>query len=230
MVISRIKTEYYVSKNFVDMMENLFASSPNCFCYCFYHPTVGFWMGATPELLFFQDAKETAFLTMALAGTVGVNDEWDEKNIEEQDIVAGDICSNLEEIGLQPMAMEEFDVTYGSIKHRCTPITADCKDKTSFEIIDAINPTAALCGFPRKGALEAILQIEHHPRSCYGGVVGFKTKRTIEAYVNIRCVNFNKSRFTFYAGGGIMPDSVAEDEWEETNKKIGNLKKRMLTD
>ncbi|MCD8387623.1 MAG: chorismate-binding protein [Bacteroidales bacterium] len=229
-VISRVKTEYFVDRSINDLLENLFAASGGCFAYCCYHPAAGFWMGSSPEIVYYKDSKAHNFFTMALAGTVGKNDEWDEKNITEQEIVAGDILVRLQEMGLDPYVFDHEDRIFGSIKHKCSLLGAQPGQFTPFEIIDAITPTAALCGYPRDIALKDIASIEKHPRSYYGGVIGVITKKETIAYANIRCVNFHKSRFTFYAGGGIMPESVAENEWEETNKKISSLMAKMLTD
>ena len=44
------------------------------------------------------------------------------------------------------------------------------------------------------------------------------------AYVNFRGGHFNSNKYCLYSGGGIVSDSVAELEWEETNAKISSLK------
>ena len=57
--------------------------------YCWFHPKVGLWIGATPELLFKVEGKRLT--TISLAGTQAFNEyetvKWSAKEIEEQQIV-----------------------------------------------------------------------------------------------------------------------------------------------
>src|SRR5690606_9319614 len=50
-----------------DLFEQLINTYPAAFVYCWYHPSVGLWFGATPESLFSLEKK--TFRTMSLAGT-----------------------------------------------------------------------------------------------------------------------------------------------------------------
>lgn len=38
-------------------------------------------------------------------------------------------------------------------------------------------------------------------------------------YVSLRCMQLNANMATLYAGGGIMPESKENEEWEETVRK-----------
>ena len=42
-------------------------------------------------------------------------------------------------------------------------------------------------------------------------------------FVNLRSLQITPSYYTIFAGGGITPDSVALDEWEETEIKASTL-------
>ena len=41
----------------------------------------------------------------------------------------------------------------------------------------------------------------------------------ISLYVNLRSLRIEKEHYTLYVGGGIMPDSDPDDEWQETEMK-----------
>ena len=62
---------------------------PTAFVYCFFHPKIGIWLGATPEQLIKADDIEIK--TMALAGTQKKYDSdtiiWYDKEKQEQLIV-----------------------------------------------------------------------------------------------------------------------------------------------
>ena len=44
--------------------------------------------------------------------------------------------------------------------------------------------------------------------------------------MNLRCAKIYQNKVKLYVGGGIMPDSIPENEWKETelkSKTIGEL-------
>ena len=43
-------------------------------------------------------------------------------------------------------------------------------------------------------------------------------------YVNLRCMHIHNAQTTLYAGGGILPSSTADTEWEETRHKMNTMK------
>ena len=72
----------------------------DAFVYGFFHPKVGFWIGATPETFIKVDG--TTFKTMALAGTQkaypDTNPQWTPKEINEQSFVTKAITESLESL------------------------------------------------------------------------------------------------------------------------------------
>ena len=49
-------------------------------------------------------------------------------------------------------------------------------------------------------------------------------KSVSNLYVNLRCMQFKDDEALIYVGGGITKDSIAENEWEETQKKTQTMK------
>ncbi|MDE6171424.1 MAG: chorismate-binding protein, partial [Duncaniella sp.] len=82
-------------------------------------------------------------------------------------------------------------------------------------------------GMPLEIAIAEIDTFESHRRRCYAGVVGARIDGDFHAFVNLRCAfaahaDFQKSHgwlYNLYAGGGLMPDSEEEAEWNETVAK-----------
>ena len=202
-----------------------FSRFPLTFRFMFYTPGTKGWMGATPELLLEFDKMTGAFHTVAFAGTRKANGshQWDAKNIHENRIVSDYILSKLNEIGIKATASELSTVNYGSIEHLCSHIEGITGTGRLSEIIDAINPTPALCGFPKQSAIDDICRFERHKRHCYGGFVAVNGHNTYNAYVNLRCVHFDDTKYAIYGGGGIMPESIPLSEYEETEAKTSFL-------
>lgn len=225
-VISTIKIEPMpsadTSEHIALMAKHLFANGKGLFCNCWYHPQLGLWMGATPELLLSVQSRELR--TMALAGTTAIGSDWDEKNKAEQQFVTDYITYGLASKNVNPLISPTYEVSFAQLKHLCTDFAAVLPDSAEIEeIIDTLNPTPALCGYPKEQALSDIAAIEHHPRQCYGGLVGVARRDNLYAYVNIRCARFGADQCLYFSGGGITADSVPEAEWAETKAKRQQL-------
>jgi menaquinone-specific isochorismate synthase len=94
------------------------------------------------------------------------------------------------------------------------------------DLLDALHPTAALGGFPKKPALDYLAKHEPFERGWYGAPLGFCTREKAEFIVAIRSALVTEEALYAFAGGGIVKGSDPEKEWEERNQKIaliGNL-------
>ena len=198
--------------------------------FVFRTPSTGAWLGATPELLVHIDKKTGAFSTMAFAGTrrKGEDAPWDKKNIDENRFVTDYIVAALKRLGITPEISPARTVAYGNIEHLCVDITGECGKCNVDEIIDALNPTPALCGWPKEEAVADISRFEDHNRGCYGGVIGISTPMSYTAYVNLRSMRFENGRCAIFGGGGITPLSDPTSEFAETEAKTALL--RSLTE
>lgn len=216
----------------VELADRYFASLPSTFRALYFTQETGLWITATPELLIKASASPeedavTHFETMSLAGTrsKGSSDDWDAKNRAEHQAVLDFICDALRESGLEPQVGERHEVAFGDVEHICHRISADGHANV-FELLDNLSPTPALAGLPRDLAIKTISQLEIHHRQCYGGLVGTISGSSIDAYVNIRSALLSphhgpddSMEVNIFAGGGIMPDSVASVEWREAARK-----------
>lgn len=220
-VLSRCICGTFNKLNVAELAARYFANFQSVFCFLFYHPHTGWWMGATPELVA-NRAGET-IQTRALAGTRSFCGEhpWDAKNIEEHNMVIEDIIENIKQRYTHATTNVEdaSSLRYGAIEHLCTPININ--NVSVNDVAQAIHPTAAISGWPRKEALTDISQLEQHSRRFYTGL--FSNSST--AYALLRCVNFDNKKWCVYSGSGITPLSTPEDEWAETEAKA-----RPLTD
>ncbi|MBU2929778.1 chorismate-binding protein [Winogradskyella psychrotolerans] len=250
-VVSRCETKSLQDTNPLVIFKRLFNKYKNAMVYCWFHPKVGLWIGATPELLFKVEGKRLT--TIALAGTQAFNEKedvnWTTKEYEEQQIVTDYIT---EQIGPYSKMINTSDVDTvkaGNLLHLKTKITSVLKDDTDLKaIIEALHPTPAVCGFPKAEAKYFILQHENYNRDYYTGFLGElnlkqattrnTNRRNVENnaysviktqsnfYVNLRCMQLKDSTANIYVGGGITKDSIPENEWEETvnkTKTIGSV-------
>jgi isochorismate synthase len=208
------------------VLKKLLKSNPSAFVYIWFHPMVGLWVGATPEILI--NVKNDQFKTMSLAGTksyTGTLDvKWGEKEKHEQQIVTEYILAELAHKKLN--FTQPVTVKAGNIIHICTEISGKLKVNEQIgSIINKLHPTPAVCGLPKRIAKEFILKNEEYDREYYTGFLGeLNLNKSTNLYVNLRCMQIIKNKSILYVGGGITTDSIPENEWEETVVKSTTMK------
>ena len=88
------------------------------------------------------------------------------------------------------------------------------------QLAAALHPTPAVCGLPKTEALTRILTTESLDRRYYAGFLGWWGQDEAALYVNLRCLKLYAGGVRLYAGGGILPESTLEQEWQETCHKM----------
>lgn len=88
------------------------------------------------------------------------------------------------------------------------------------ELVAALHPTPAVGGWPRDRALSVIDELERADRGRYAGPVGWTDAEGNGAWaVGIRSVQLAGTRARLFAGVGVVGDSDAVAELEETRSK-----------
>lgn len=193
------------------------------------------FVGSSPERLYKRD--KNALKTEALAGTVkrGVTPEqdlqlsrWllqDAKTKDENKIVASDIKNSLATMVDAFHVEDECElVSLSRVQHLRRKIEATLTDGVcDQEILQRLQPTAAIAGMPRNKALKFIADFETFPRKWYAGALGHIDKGSSEFCVTLRSVLIEGHEAHFYAGAGIVEDSEAKTEWQEFNHKVSTM-------
>lgn len=250
-VLSRFEEKDLQEVNPINIFKHLFNTYKNAMVYCWYHPKVGLWLGATPELLFKVEGKQLT--TISLAGTQAYKENeqpnWTPKELREQQIVTDFLAQQIAPSTSHTTISEVETIRAGNLWHLKTRLVSRIsKDSNLKSIIESLHPTPAVCGFPKEKAKAFILQNEGYDREYYTGFLGElnlrqsttrnANRRNVENnayavvktqsnfYVNLRCMQIKDNKAILYVGGGITKDSNPENEWEETINKaktIGNI-------
>ncbi|MCK0156631.1 chorismate-binding protein [Cellulophaga sp. F20128] len=249
-VVSR-KIEVGCSKKSLPMFKAMLDKYPTAFCYLWYHPKVGMWLGATPEVLLKTENQRIE--TSSLAGTqVWTKDEvpeWKSKEKYEQKVVTDFIVNALENKVSNLKLSTVTSIKAGNLWHLRTRITGLMSNNLK-EILLALHPTPATCGLPKKEAQAFILKNENYDRTFYTGFLGelnyseenhranarrnienrayTVNKKTTNIYANLRCAELKENKAFVYVGGGITIDSNPEKEWEETVAKSETILRIIL--
>lgn len=121
--------------------------------------------------------------------------------------------------------------TYANVHHLVSTVTGELKPGVSHsEFILSCFPGGSITGAPKKRAMQVIDQLEQHPRSAYCGAIGyFSSNGKSDFNISIRTLLRQHDQIHCWAGGGIVADSVEEQEYEETLHKVGVLLKTLET-
>lgn len=201
-------------------IEKYFKKVPNALRFFVYHPSVGFWLGATPEML--VERKRESYFTQALAGTrpKGIAKDWDEKNLVEHSFVVDDISANLTSCGLPHTVAPVETWSYAEIEHLRTEIEISHRNMNLTQVSERLHPTPAVLGYPRAQAETLLKKYDCADRKFYGGLITLPTM----VYVTLRCMHFDiDGNYCIYTGSGITAQSSPADEWLETEAKAAPL-------
>lgn len=216
------------------VFRRLLTTYPTAFRYLWFHPETGIWMGATPEQLIKTDDQR--FNTVALAGTqpfLGIEEvEWQEKEIAEQQFVTDFISESLMSSASGMTFSDPYTAKAGNLLHIKTDIEGTLNSDSNLgDVLHALHPTPAVCGFPKAEAKKFILENEGYDRGFYSGYLGELNKdfshdrKASELYVNLRCMKINGNDVQLFMGCGITKDSVPEKEFMETVNKSLTMKR-----
>jgi para-aminobenzoate synthetase component 1 len=105
-------------------------------------------------------------------------------------------------------------VVTGQLQAGCGPV----------DILRATFPGGSITGCPKIRAMEIIDELEPHVRHVYCGAIGYLgLHRNMDLNVAIRTAIVSQGQGHFAVGGGVVYDSVEEDEYDETLHKAGTL-------
>ncbi|KAI7870968.1 anthranilate synthase component I [Spinellus fusiger] len=206
--------------------------------YMFYVTLKDFTLvGASPEML--TKVQDRVVYTHPIAGTRkrGKNSEEDKALAEDLlrdpkeraehvmlvDLGRNDINRVCEPTSVKVDKLMEVEY-YSHVMHIVSNVSGVLrKDKTPFDAFRSIFPAGTVSGAPKIKAVELIRELEKEKRGVYAGAVGhFDYSGDLNTCIAIRTMLFKDNIAYLQAGGGIVYDSVEEDEYQETINKMGS--------
>ena len=229
LVLSRRKVIPRKDHDLPLLFNTLHIAYPDAFVYLLNHPVCGTWAGASPEV--FLQEKDGLMESYSLAGTRLVDSgnpgrPWPDKDIKEQQVVTDYVQGILDRQAIRYQKEGPDAFPAGAIEHLRTLFRFSCPDRQIARLIDEMHPTPAVCGWPKEEARDFILQTEYHNRAYYTGFAGpVGLGSRLALFVNLRCMKITAEQFILYLGGGILRESIPENEWQETEAKAGTMEK-----
>ena len=195
-------------------------------------------IGASPEMLVrITDDKVETF---PIAGTRKITDNeeknkalseeliHDEKELAEHTMLVdlgrndiGRVCKfgtvHLESL----MQIKRFS----HVQHIVSHVVGNLDSKNDmFDAFQAVFPAGTVSGAPKVRAMQIIDELEGEERGPYAGAVGyFSYNGCCDFAIAIRSIFIDGNKGFVQSGAGIVSDSVAENEFKETEHKAGAM-------
>ncbi|PQJ55314.1 aminodeoxychorismate synthase, component I [Psychrosphaera saromensis] len=121
---------------------------------------------------------------------------------------------------------ELFEIeSFPAVHHLVSKVTATLDAAfTSFDVLRGAFPGGSITGAPKIRAMQIINELEPNPRSVYCGAIGYiKPNGDMDSNISIRTLVCNQNKIHCWAGGGLVADSVCDDEYQETLDKVNKI-------
>lgn len=204
----------------------------NAFVFCIQLADNEYFLGASPERLFYREGQ--TLFSEAIAGTRPRG-----KTLLEDDVLRKELLESPKDLReftpvkqylektlspfcVNPLVFSPLSIhPTNHVQHLYSRCTGTLKDFISDQtILSSLHPTPALCGTPTETARHLIKELEPFDRGFFGGTVGWSTPEASEQAVAIRSCHIKDNIATLFSGTGIVEGSKPKEEWEELNHKL----------
>jgi menaquinone-specific isochorismate synthase len=185
-------------------------------------------VGATPELLVRRTGDVVE--SRVLAGTMWGEGRADRLRGSEKDLREHALAVDSLADALLPLctSLDVPEVPEVLALHNVSHLASDVRGRLDpagpaslLQLAEAVHPTAAVGGTPRKVAVDLITELEEMDRGRYAGPVGWVDSRGDgELGIALRCAQLDGERARLFAGCGIVADSDPDTEVREAAAKL----------
>lgn len=201
-------------------------------------------VGASPEILVRVMGREVTIRPIAGTRKRGATPEEDkaleadllsdEKELAEHlmllDLGRNDV-GRVAKIGTVHPTEEFVIERYSHVMHIVSNVVGELSDEhDALSALLAGLPAGTVSGAPKVRAMEIIDELEPEKRGVYGGAVGyFSANGDMDMCIALRTAVIKDEVLYIQAGGGVVHDSDAEAEFEETENKARALRRAAET-
>tara|TARA_R110002126_G_scaffold15185_14_gene62543 strand:- start:4661 stop:6061 length:1401 start_codon:yes stop_codon:yes gene_type:complete len=115
--------------------------------------------------------------------------------------------------------------SFPAVHHLVSTVTGTLAEQYSAcDLLRGAFPGGSITGAPKVAAMQIIEQLEPHRRSVYCGAIGYiNNNGDMDTNIAIRTLVCSEDAIYCWAGGGIVADSEAASEHQETLDKVNKI-------
>ena len=144
------------------------------------------------------------------------------ENVMIVDLLRNDLSKSCENVAVTKLFQLQ---SFANVHHLVSIVIGKLKhNKTAVDVLRSCFPGGSITGAPKLRAMQIIDELEPHRRGLYCGAIGYiGFDGEMDTNIAIRTATVNKNTLSFYAGGGIVADSVGSKEFTETLDKASSF-------
>jgi para-aminobenzoate synthetase component 1 len=119
-----------------------------------------------------------------------------------------------------------FDIeSFANVHHLVSTIKGKlANDQSNLDLLKACFPGGSITGAPKRRAMQIINELETVQRSIYCGSIGYISRcGHMDSNIAIRTILAEAGTLHCWGGGGIVADSIADSEYQESLTKVQKL-------
>jgi len=168
--------------------------------------------------------NKDANLDKALAEELLQNTKENAEHIMLIDLIRNDlgrICQTASVKVDEQMCLESYAAVHHIVSNVRGELLASARPS---DVIKAVFPGGTITGCPKVRCMEIINELENGPRGAYTGSMGYLNRTgDLDLNILIRTMTVNNKHFSLRTGAGIVSDSIADNELQETRHKAQAL-------
>ncbi|GAC31446.1 aminodeoxychorismate synthase component I [Paraglaciecola polaris] len=143
------------------------------------------------------------------------------ENLMIVDLLRNDLSKTCEPDSVDVPALFKIE-SFAAVHHLVSTVTGQlAPNMTALSLLQGAFPGGSITGAPKVRAMEIIEELEPDRRNIYCGSIGYiGVEGDMDSNICIRTLLLENSHIYCWAGGGIVLDSVALDEYQESLDKV----------
>lgn len=142
------------------------------------------------------------------------------ENLMIVDLLRNDLAKNCRAGSVEVPRLFEVQ-SFPSVHHLVSTVTGElAPGRTALDLLRGCFPGGSITGAPKVRAMQIIEELEPHRRAVYCGSIGYiGYDGAMDTNIAIRTLVYRAGCLRFSAGGGLVADSVLDEEYQETLDK-----------
>jgi para-aminobenzoate synthetase component I len=150
------------------------------------------------------------------------------ENVMIVDLLRNDLAKSCRPGSVRVPRLFEVE-SFASVHHLVSTVTGElAPGRDALDLLRGCFPGGSITGAPKLRAMQIIEELEPYRRGVYCGSIGYiGYDGAMDTNIAIRTLVHRAGHARFWAGGGIVADSVAAEEYQETLDKAAPFLRMM---
>ncbi|RUO73349.1 aminodeoxychorismate synthase component I [Idiomarina ramblicola] len=146
------------------------------------------------------------------------------ENLMIVDLLRNDLSKNCEPGSIETPSLFAIE-SFPAVHHLVSTVIGKLQpDRTPLSLFNGAFPGGSITGAPKIRAMQIIEELEPHRRNIYCGSIGYFSQHgRSDTSITIRTLLAEDGKLYCWAGGGLVADSTAADEYQETKDKVSRI-------